>query len=240
MSLKYPLLAVGALLSVSTFNAQASLTGYTVNGVGLVYSSVSDVTWTKDANLFQTIFWTNSNLINQLTTLTPSYDDNSWGVQTIDSSHFDGNGTMTWWAAKAFVNYLNSIFYGGSNQWRLPTSNAIPGYNGTAGNELGQLFYNELGGTAGSQIPKTIFFVNQQSILNYWTGAEYASSPTQAWLFGNFTGNQGFDYKNSRYYAWAVSPGRVAAVPLPAASWFMINGLLGFFGLKRPQKQKHS
>lgn len=40
-----------ASLLLASLNAHAELTSYNPNGVDLVYSSVSDVTWTKDANL---------------------------------------------------------------------------------------------------------------------------------------------------------------------------------------------
>ncbi len=56
MTVKQTALAVGVFLSVAAFNSNASLTSYTGDGgVGLVFSSISNVTWTQDANLFQTL-----------------------------------------------------------------------------------------------------------------------------------------------------------------------------------------
>jgi hypothetical protein len=55
-------LCIGVLFSITTLNVQAaSLSGYTVNGVDLVYSSNSNVTWTNDANLFKTMYDANPN-----------------------------------------------------------------------------------------------------------------------------------------------------------------------------------
>jgi hypothetical protein len=236
---KKTMLAAGLLLSLTTINAEASLTSYTgAGGVGLVYSSVSNVTWTQDANLFKTLYDANNNLVNLITDITPSYNDPSWGTQVIgDGGAIDDfdtvSGRLSWWGAKAFTNYLNSINYGGSNEWRLPTSNAIEGYNGTAGNELGQLFYSELGGTADNNIPNTATFINEQATV-YWLATEYApSSSVGAWNFANFWGYQGNSRKFNQNYAWAVSPGQVAAVPIPGAVGLMGSGLIGMLGFKR-------
>jgi hypothetical protein len=238
MRFNKPLLAAGLLLSLTTLNAEASLTSYTgAGGAGLVYSSVSNVTWTQDANLFKTLYNANNNLVNLITAITPSYNDPYFGTQVIGDGgaidNFDtATGRLSWWGGIAFTNYLNSINYAGSNQWRLPTSNAISGYNGTAGNELGQLFYSELSGTAGNNIPNTPTFTNEQAYA-YWSGTEYASIPFYAWDFFTYFGYQDTHSKTNQFYAWAVSPGQVSAVPVPGAVWLMGTGLLGLLGLKR-------
>ena len=220
--MKQPL-ALGLLLSATTFNAHASLTSYTgAGGAGLVYSSVSNVTWTQDANLFKTLYDANHNLVNLITAVTPSYNDPSWGNQVIGDGggidDFDtATGRLSWWGAKAFVNYLNSINYAGSNQWALPSAGANPqsGYNQTSG-PLGQLFYSELGGTAGGNIPNTTTFTGQA--YAYWSGTEFAPYPRDAWLFFvTYNGYQANYSKDVQGYAWAVSPGQVAAVPVPGA-----------------------
>lgn len=51
----------------------------------------------------------------------------------------DEYGYVSWWGAVAFINYLNSIDYGGSNQWMLPTSNDAADNS----SQFGQLFYDE-------------------------------------------------------------------------------------------------
>jgi hypothetical protein len=237
--MKQPLLIAELLLCVTPFNANASLTSYTgIGGVGLVYSSVSNVTWTQDANLFKTLYDANNNLVNLIAAVTPSYNDPWMGTQVIGdggaSYNFDtATGALSWWGSLAFTNYLNSINYAGSNQWRLPTSNFIYAYNGTAGNELGQLFYSELSGSAGNLIPNTSTFNNEQAYYAYWSGTEYSSILPNAWYFSFVSGYQNYSSKGNKLYAWAVSPGQVAAVPVPSAVWLMCSGLLGLVNLRR-------
>lgn len=234
MHLTQPMLAAGLLFSLTTLNAEAALTPYTSAGENLVYSSVSNLTWTQDANLFKTLYDADNTLVNQIASITPSYNDPVFGVQTIDKSDFDSRtGGMTWFGGIAFINYLNSINYGGSNQWRLPSAGSSPakvGYN--QGSELSQLFYSELGGTTDSAIPNTPTFNNEQTIP-YWSGTEYAPSPYFAWILVSSSGNEKDGYKANYYLSWAVTPGQVTVVPVPGAIWMFGTGLLGLVGLKR-------
>ena len=144
------------------------------------------------------------------------------------------NGLMTWTQA---VAWADNLVLGGYSDWRLPTTiPATAGYNQT-GSELGELFYNELGGVAGSSITTTHnanynLFTNVQSYV-YWSGSEYAPVPSYAWYFSTGYGSQGNDFKYNQLYAWAVRPGDVAAVPVPAAFWLFGSGLMGLLGLRR-------
>ncbi|MDD2661515.1 MAG: PEP-CTERM sorting domain-containing protein [Methylococcales bacterium] len=228
-----------ALLSAASLNAHAVLTTVD-NGLG-VYSSVSNVTWTSDANLLGTMETQqgSSTVINAIIAAnggvihdTPNIYDN--GTYTLSFSDFNGNGTGTadWWGAQAFVHYLNSIDYGNSSQWALPTSNGTYGYDGTAGDQLGQLFYSELGGTASSLIPTNSHFTNEQTYA-YWSSTVYSGSPLGAWFFNTGHGFQYHYYKGYQLYAWAVSPGQVNAVPEPGVVWLFGTGLLGLLGMKR-------
>jgi hypothetical protein len=130
---------------------------------------------------------------------------------------------------------LNTIDYGNSTQWALPTTpdnNSSGGYNQTT-SQLGELFYNELGGTAGGSIPTNSLFTNEQAYV-YWSGTEYAANPSRAWYFHTTNGYQGSTIKGNQLYAWAVSPGQVSvAVPEPSIAWMLLTGLVGLLGLKR-------
>lgn len=235
MTMKTTLVGLSVLLSATASNTHAALTSYNgADDVGLVYSSVSDVTWTQDANLFITLYDADNTLISQIAGVTPSYNDPAYSLQTIDANDFNtSTGQMSWWGAIAFVNYLSDINYGGSNQWRLPSvgSNPDEGYNQT-GSEQGQLFYSELNGTAGSNIPNTATYNNEQAD-GYWSGTQFSPTFNTVWRFSNYSGDLDRNYKVAQYYVWAVSPGQVPAVPIPGAVWLFGTGLMGLLGLKR-------
>ena len=173
--------------------------------------------------------------VNAIIAASPTITD-SLGSHTVTSADFSSStlGIATWWGAKAFTGYLNSIDYAGSNQWALPSAGASPqvGYNQTGG-QFGQLFYTELGGTAGNPIPNTAYFSNEQAHA-YWLGTEYAPIDDFAWLLFTDDGLQ-VDYdKTGDLYAWAVSPGNVAAaVPEPGVVWLIGSGLIALLALKR-------
>jgi hypothetical protein len=233
------LLAASLVFGLASFNAQATLTSETVNGQNLVYDSGNNTTWTQDANLlgtwegaYQSTSYTNivTAIINASGGVihdTPNYYDN--GTYNLTAADFGSGGTVDWWAGQALVHYLNTQNYGGSSQWALPTSQwALPTSNGS---QLGELFYNELGGTAGSSIPSGPFSNVQASV--YWSGTEYGGDPYGAWLFDTGNGFQHYNVKDNQFYAWAVSPGQVNAVPVPGAVWLFGTGMLGLLGLKR-------
>jgi hypothetical protein len=239
------LLAAGLLFGLSCLSAQAALTPETVNGQNLVYDSGNNTTWTQDANLLGT--WEgdygSTSYQNIVTAIidanggvngvggvihdTPNTYDH--GTYTLTAADFGNDGMVDWWAAQAFVHYLDTQNYGGSSQWALPTSNAVLGDND--GSQLGELFYDELGGTAGNSIPSGPFS-NLQAYM-YWSGREYASNPLNAWDFVTGNGFQDHNIKHFLSLAWAVSPGQVSAVPVPGAVWLFGTGLLGLIGLKR-------
>jgi hypothetical protein len=234
------LLAASLVFGLASFNAQATLTSETVNGQNLVYDSGNNTTWTQDANLlgtwegaYQSTSYTNivTAIINASGGVihdTPNdYDNGTYNLTTAD---FGSGGTVDWWAGQALVHYLDTQNYGGSNQWALPTSNAVFGNDN--GSQLGELFYSELGGTVFISIPSGPFS-NVQAYGFYWSGTEYAGYPSVAWLFSAYNGGQGNYTKSGQFYAWAVSPGQVNAVPVPGAVWLFGTGLLGLLGLKR-------
>jgi MYXO-CTERM domain-containing protein len=212
-------LSIG-LLSATGANAAliSVLGGQAVNDTDL------NVTWASNANLAAS---------------------NTFGVSGIS-----GGGFMAWDTAQSWIGAMNTANYLGYHDWRLPTTlqsdascsiqaGVSYGYNCT-GSEMGHLFYNELGGVAGSTITTThnanySLFSNVQS-YRYWS-TEYAPSTLLAWNFDTQIGYQYGNFKDATQYALAVRPGQVAAVP-EADTWAMLLAGLGLVGaMARRRKQ---
>ncbi len=71
----------------------------------------------------------------------------------------------------------------------------------------------------------------------YWSGTVYAPNTNYAWRFDFDDGAQDVLIKSyNNGYAWAVRPGDVAAVPVPAAVWLFGSGLAGLIGFARRKK----
>lgn len=227
MRLQLTTLALLAGLSLSGA-AQATLFD---RGGGLIYDSVLKVTWLQNANLAAT---------------------DTFGVSGINA-----NGSMTWNTANQWIAAMNAADYLGYNDWRLPTmiDTGSPGcdygnigtdcgYNvqtvsgGTVYSELATLYYTELGNKgsydtsgnpqSGAGVTNSGPFTNMQSDV-YWSGLEYWPY-ISAWGFSTANGGQGEDQEWYDFYAWAVRPGDVAAVP-EADTWAMLLAGLGLVGV---------
>lgn len=265
---KFRLLVASAMLLAAT-QAQATLTSYTANGKDVVYSSVSDVTWTKDASLLDSMFASQgyNTVVNNILAVSPTISNipnilSPTGNYTLTEGDF-GRFGVSWFGAMAFINYLNNINYAGSNQWRLPTvtDTGVPGldfgFNGTdygyntytngtaAGNELSELYYQELGSkgdydTNGNRqfdsgIKNTTTFDNDRG-NNYWSGIEYAPNASNAWTFATYDGSQAAWIKNLKYLVWAVSPGQISAVPEPESVALLLAGVGLVAGVMRRRR----
>lgn len=246
--IKPTLIAAALALGSMSLSAHATLTSYAANGKDLVYSSVSDVTWTKDGNLLGTLFASQgfNNVVSAIIAASPTISNtpnflSPTGSYTLSASDFSTNGQTSWFGALAYVNYLNSIQYAGSNQWYLPTVvDTTLGYNTTTngaakGDELVELFYKELNGTAGNSIPNNPIFDNEQT-SDYWSGTEYVPLPYHVWYLVTGNGFQDYDTKDGMLSAWAVSPGKVAAVPEPESVAMLLLGLGVLGGVLRRRR----
>jgi hypothetical protein len=260
MRINPPLLAASLLLSLTALTAEATLTPYTSAGQSLVYSSVSDITWTGDGNLLGTLEASNPNLVSTIISTIGSIADtpNAYdtpansGTHTLSTADFGANGLVSWFGAQAYVSYLNTINYAGSKLWALPNAGANPIYDGFQTGQLGELYYNELNALAGPGTNFSDFGILHDGSSNtsgnagpfanahtdaYWLGTEYAPFPSIAWYFGTDNGFSSADLKSGyQMYAWAVSPGQVSAVPVPGAVWLMGSGLLGFKPLSKNRR----
>ncbi len=175
---------------------------------------------------------------------------------------YDDDLDITWMAnANLIVGITNwadanawaaSLTVGGFTNWRLPTTTqpdpscdsqdiALQGFGfDCTGSEMGHLFYNELGGTAGDSIltsgdPDLALFTNIQGNL-YWSSTETVD-PSFAWRFGFGGGIQTTDQKTFNNTAWAVHSGNIGAVPIPAAVWLFGSGLIGLVGIAKKHKR---
>jgi hypothetical protein len=213
------LLIAGLSLCLSVLTAHAKLL---TDGVGVLDTDFN-IVWTQDANLLNTMEGTTTtsytNLVNAVNAAnngvvedSPNYFDGHSYEHVLTASDFGPGGTADYWGAIAFVKYLNSINYGGSHSWALPSigCDASLGYDQT-GNVFGELYYTELGAAAGSTMPSGPFINVQVTGFtgNYWFGSEYGPNANFAWYFSTNYGFQFFSQKRYYNYVWPVSPGSV-------------------------------
>jgi|GEM_PF-216958 len=281
IQLKPSRVLAGLVLTFSICFSASSSASLVNNGNGLIYDTALNITWTQDANLFKTMAAGNTNIVNQIIAAnnglvhdTPNYSDTvrNSGVYQLSASDFNtSTGEMNWWGSQAWARFLNSSNYGGSSQWRSPTtplSAQINPFHVTtrdveriATSDLGELFYKEIGGIIGSSIEVTHndnynLFTNI-ALGSYWSDTEYrypdntvcwggayynadcttyTGSTNYAWYLYTQNGGLFVNPKSYFQYAWAVTPGNVGAVPVPAAIWLFGSGLLGLTGLARKRK----
>lgn len=270
MSSRFKTIAATAALSMAAVSAQAALSVPAGNSL-VVNDSVLQVIWTRDANLFKTqadsyaggaaaflgaVIDASGGRIYD----TPNSLDTPGGsgYHNLTTNDFQtSSGTMNWWGAQAWVNYLNSIDYAGTDKWRLPEINPVNGstlqwnvsFNGTTdrgfntalvnatASELAHLYYVDLGNlasfnTAGVQ-QAGYGLLNSSPFSNfqkspYWSGIEYLPAGDSVWVFSAFHGGQGTGSKDSPYYAIAV-----ASVPEPQTYAMLLAGAVLIAAISR-------
>jgi len=197
-------------------------------GGGLIYDDQLNVTWLQDANYAKTSGYDADGLMNWSQALT-------WAANL---SYYDSvrNVTYTDWGLPTTTDtgapgcdYAYSGTDCGLNV--DPASSAMAHLYFT---ELGNLsFYTASGAGSGayeggtnpnSTLDNTGPFTNFQSDV-YWSGTEHAPDPASAWYFRTSFGYQYSSNKTDSFYALAVRPGDVAAVPEAQTYALMLAGL---------------
>ncbi|MFZ5506650.1 MAG: PEP-CTERM sorting domain-containing protein [Pseudomonadota bacterium] len=236
------LVLVGGLVSGA---AQAALHD---RGGGLVYDDVLDVTWLADANYAKTSGYDADGLMNWQEAL-------AWAANLTYHDSVRGVTYDDW--------RLPFVRDGGLAAYNIGYSGTDRGYNvrtvgeeGTVYSELAHMYFNNLGfkseysttgayrrdfgifgnGSYGSErdgVGPNGAIVNLQSRA-YWSGTAYAPDPDDyAWVFRTYIGNQVYSNQPDAFYAWAVRPGDVAAVPEPVPAALFGVGLAGLMLARR-------
>ena len=166
------------------------------------------------------------------------------GAYTLTAADFHPtDGQMDFYAAVAWINYLNQTKYLGYTTWRMPTTvNAPASASDTpdpSSSELAELVVTELGGPYGDSVVTTHnvsfnLFSNFQSGL-YWSGTNY-KNPNAAWSFNTLPAEDSQDYnaKGSFFYVLPVMTGLIpagSAAPEPGSVWLIGLGIAGLSGL---------
>mgnify|MGYP003573512419 CR=1 FL=1 len=197
------------------------------NGGGLIYDTVLDITWAQTGP----------------------------------------DGGLTWPDAKS---YAAGLTLGGVSGWRLPYASVAAGPGGlvpigtpvdcsTASeadcrdNEMGYMFYQNLGGTLGTSIDepnggndnRDLFpGLLPNNVVSFWNDQDIETNGAATWVFDfandgsnvAIAGSNDSQLKSQSMGAWAVHDGNVSPVPVPAAVWLFGSGLLGLIGMARRKK----
>jgi len=218
-----------AALCVPVPQAQALLVD---RGSGMLYDTVLNVTWLRDANYAKTsnydadgrMTWTQANTwANNL-----NYGGYSSGWRLARNTPV--NGTQSGWN---YALSANGSTDGGYNitstfselSYMYYVNLGLKGYYSTSGNP--QSGWGVFGnGTYGGQ--KDVGLVRNLQSDVYWSGTAYAPSPADfAWVFSTYNGDQELSIQSNGFFAWAVRDGdvTVAAVPVPGSVALLAGGL---------------
>ena len=161
----------------------------------------------------------------------------------------DANSAGSMLSLTAANTWVENLIVDGVDGWRLPetlqpdpgcsyqSADESSGMNCT-GSEMGNMFYNVLGNTAGS-LTNTGPFSNLFP-TDFWSATTFEPEPgitDLAWGFNMGNGSQAWTVDRNSMFAWAVQSGDVSAVPVPAAVWLFGSGLIGLIGVARRKER---
>lgn len=147
------------------------------------------------------------------------------------TSGYDADGRMIWADS---VNWVAGLSVGGVGDWRLPSTDTCSDTNCTS-SEMGNLYYNVLGGTSYDPLVVThnanYYLFSNVQISDYWS--DKLCNNIDVYSYNIDIGAYGCSNTLHLFSSWAMQSGDVSAVPIPSAVWLFGSGLIGLVGLAR-------
>jgi len=249
------------VLSLGSLNVSAALLD---RGDGLIYDTELDVTWFADANYARTsgvtetgaMTWQQAtDWVTQLNL--GGYSD--WRLPSTPETDatcsnaydFFGSGNVVGAGYGCTGSEMGNLYYsslGNTGAWDYEGANwqNADGYwqtNEGSGFLNAGPFYNVMAG-----LPTDEFGNRDPSEIGYWSGTlgadVYGEYKWHLHLGGDdgWDGYQGWRHGSDNFYTMLVRDGDVAggigstAVPVPAALWLFMSGIIGLIGVSRRNK----
>ena len=230
---------VAGLVLYTLFGSAANAALYSRLGGQAYYDDALDITWLADANLADTSnFGVSGIAFNGAMTWDTA---NDWIAALNTAAYLGASDWRLPFMADTGAPGCDLGFTGTDCGYNVQTKSGPTVYS-----EMAHLFDVTLGNsslydTSGTLIGCAGFpnfclgnagpFSNLQANY-YWTGTQYAPDTANAWYFNFGASSQYPEIKSSELYAWAVSPGDIAPVPVPGAVW-LFGGALALLGAVR-------